>query len=157
MNYICPELMKYLRLVTVAVLTFLPRIGAAAESTNLPKVDIVAEAVPKSDVNKLRLAIQILFQIDGKDKTILSPKEGAPFDPQSYSLTDEAGDAITVTPVIDKDVIEKDPPPLLRSIPLYPSRELDRTKKYFLTVKPGVLVFRLGTNVTDKVSNAQVT
>ena len=126
--------------------------GLTAKSTNPSKVEIIAEAVPKSDSNKLRLAIQLLFQIDGKNRTILLPKEGAPFDPESYSLVDDRGGKVPVTPVIDKDVIEKDPPPLLRSISLFSAQDLDRARKYILTVKPAVLVFQVGTNATELTS-----
>jgi hypothetical protein len=116
-------------------------------------VQIAAEVVPKSDANKLRLAIQLLFRINGKNKTILIPNEGNPFSPESYTLVDALGNPIAVTPVIDKDVIEKSPPPLLGSISLYPARELNASEKYVLSVKPSVLVFQVGTNANDKVRN----
>ena len=121
-------------------------------------VELAAEVVPKSEANKLRVALQITFQVEGRNKTILMPKEGAPFSPESYVLVDGQNEAIPVTPVIDKDVVANDPAPLLRSITLYPVQDLSEKQNYSLTIKQGVLFFLLvDGNTTNKVTNRQTT
>jgi hypothetical protein len=121
-------------------------------------VELAGGVVPKTDANKLKIALQLTFQIDGKNKTILLPKEGSPFSPESYVLVDEKKETIPVTPVIDKDTIEQDPPPLLRSITLYPAKDLSEKGSYSLTVKQGVLFFQVvDGSETNTVGNKETT
>jgi hypothetical protein len=119
------------------------------------EVVIVGEVVPKTEREGLRTAIQLLFRVGGKNEDILLPTEGAPFDAASYSLTTERGDEIAVTPVVDKEAIA-DPTNTIGSVTMYSGVELDPKLKYFLTVKPGVLVFRVP-GVANKIKNARTT
>jgi len=102
--------------------------------------------------NDERAVIKITFRVGGKDREeIALVSEGEPFNPSSYTLTDESKEQIPVTPVIPKDIQELR---LISSVMLLPAKAIKRESQYTLTVKEGTFVFEtVSDNVTNHVPN----
>ena len=74
--------------------------------------------------NDERAVIKITFRVGGKDREeIALVSEGEPFNPSSYTLTDESKEQIPVTPVIPKDIQELR---LISSVMLLPAKAIKR-------------------------------
>jgi hypothetical protein len=136
-------------------------VATAAVSAIGQTVQIVPEYVPTMvGPNKVRADLTLMFRLPNpanpggpsKNQDILLHHEGAPYSAGSYTLTDEQDVEIDITPQIDKD-----PTNIVGMIALSPATPLDRNKKYFLQVKPNVLVFQVGTNrVSNTATNFEI-